>query len=170
MSDRAHLTQLPFILFPHLWFSDSTLSLSAWVTFLWHIKPTIVLKRRVTASGFLLILYANQAATGNASLQKERNRKEGEWLPLSLSVISQDRSFLMDFRIFVCEVIWYVSIRLWLAPHGAANRWSGCLCANITLMHPFLLLHLLLLSVTASKPLCHIFSPEIIYICLFFIV
>lgn len=92
--------------------------------------------------------------------REDTERRENDCLSSPLN--SQDMSFLMDFLIFVCEVIWYVSIRLWLAPHGAANRWSGCSCVNITLIHPFvflLLLFLLLLSVT-RKPLCQIFNPK----------
>lgn len=156
---------------PHLWFSDSILSLSAWVTLLWHVKLTIALKRRVSAhgnndnvclheAGFLLILHANHAAHRKRCIT-ERKEERGRLTSLSPSLISQDMSFLMDFHIFVCEVMWYVSIRLWLA-HGASNWWSSCSCANITLIHPFLLL-----SVTVSKPLCHIFSPKI---CFFFII
>lgn len=51
---------------------------------------------------------------------------------LAASVISHDTRFVMDFLIFVREVIWYVFIWLWLAPRGAGGYCRGCSCANIT--------------------------------------
>lgn len=139
--------------FPHLWFSDSISSFC-------FKKKSLT---NVHGNGDKVCVFPSHPLCKPACSQEMLHFREETGMResdcLSPSVISQDMSFLMDFLIFVCEVIWYVSTRLWLAPHGAANWWSGCSCVNITLIHPFVFLLLLLLSVSC-KPWCHIFIPE----------
>lgn len=104
-----------------------------------HRTNEMTINKRIAAS-FSHTL-CKSCSLQNTALEGETEREGERPLVFSLSlsaasVISHDMSFLMDFLIFVCEVIWYVSIWLWLAPHGAGDWWSGCSCANITLFCP----------------------------------
>lgn len=82
---------------------------------------------------FYLFIWSAMQYTQPA--RKHCIRKRNKLLVQSLlaaSVISHDTRFVMDFLIFVREVIWYVFIWLWLAPRGAGGYCRGCSCANIT--------------------------------------
>lgn len=74
-------------------------------------------------------LHGRRKKNKNHMKERKHNRHGDRNYSFSLSL--QPRlspmtwPFLMDFLIFLCEVIWYVFIWVWLAPHGAGGGDGG---------------------------------------------
>ena len=147
---RAHaevrMSSFIMVCFPLSPFSHSFLSClipsCLPVSLFWHFKRTLVLKRRLwhnvcgNGDGAELPSHplSKQAAHRKRCITDRKPERGRATVSLALCHLPGHELF-NGFSILVCADM-ICTIRLWLEPHGAANRWSGCSCANITLIHP----------------------------------